>query len=148
MENREEKTEQQVWERVFARPVEPQGSDLRGMLLAAGELAAVYRYLTGVLTGKGREKAKQLYEGELANIACLKGIGLLSGRGEEVLKIWNPSKEPARKLLEKSYHRTRRCMVEYMSHSAEAEFGTVFQKLAEREGAHCAVLAQMLGSLK
>ena len=145
MEEFDPNVEQQVWQRVFAKPGEPVRGDLRGLLLAAMELAGAYRYLAGVLTGKARERVKQLYEGESANIACLKGIGILSGRGEEVLKIWNPSKEPAGKLLEKCYHRTRRCMVDYMARSAEAEFGVVFQKMGEREGRHCAFLAELLG---
>ena len=145
MENMDPNVEQQVWDRVFARPVEPQGEDLRGMLLAAMELAAGYRYLADVLTGKARERVKQLYEGEKSNIACLKGVGMLSGKGEEVLKIWNPSKESVRKVLERSYHRTRRAMVEYTSRSADAEFGAVFQRMAEREGRHCALLAELLG---
>ena len=145
LENRDI-NEQQVWQRVMAQPEDPARDDLRGLLLAAMELAAAYRYLAGALTGRQRERAKRLHEGEQANIACLKGIGILSGRGEEVLKIWNPSKEPGRKLLEKCYHKSRRCMVEYMSRSAETEFGTVFRKMADREGEHCAWIAELLGS--
>ena len=148
MENLESNMQQQVWQRVFARPEEARGEDLRTLLLTAMELAAGYRYLTGVLTGKQRERVRALQKGEAANAACLKGVAVLSGRGEEILKIWSPAKEPPRRLLEKSYHKTRRCMVEYMSRSAEPEFGTVFQKLADREGSHCAMLAELLGSLK
>lgn len=145
MENRDPNVEQQVWQRVFARPEEPIREDLRTLLLGAMELAAIYRNLAGTLTGKAREQVKQLYEGEAANLACLKGIARLSGRGEEVLKVWNPTKEPAAKALEKCYHKTRRAMIEYASRSADSEFGTVFQKLADREGKHCAVIAELLG---
>lgn len=148
MENWNPDAEQQVWQRVFARPGEEVRADQRGLLLAAMELAASYRYLAGVLTGKAREQAKQLYEGEKENLLCLKGIGILSGRKEEVLKIWNPPKEPAAKLLEKCYHRTRRCAMEYTARSAEVEFGIVFQKMADREGQHCVILAELLGGLK
>lgn len=148
MENREPNMEQQVWQRVLARTEEPARDDLRGLLLAAMELAGVYRYLAGMMTGKARERLKGLYEGEMANAACLKGIGILSGRGEEALKIWNPPGEPVKKALEKCYHRSRRAMTEYMARSAEAEFGTVFRKMADREGEHCAVIAELLGSIK
>lgn len=148
MDNYDPNTEQQVWQRVFARPVEPQGEDLRVLLLAAMELSASYRYLSGVLTGKQREQVKMLFEGEQANIACLKGIGMLSGRGDEILKIWNPSREPARRILEKCYHSTRRCLIEYTARSADSEFGAVFQKMAEREGKHCATVAELLGGMK
>ena len=143
----ERSAQAQVWERVFARNGEQPRDDLRELLAAATELAGVYRHLAGTLTGKPRERVRQLYEEELANIACLKGLGILAGRREEVLKIWAPSREPGKKLLEKCYHRSRRCMVNYMGYSAEPEFGVVFQKLAEREGQHCALIAELLGML-
>ena len=138
-------TQRQVWDRVFSQPGEQPRNDLRPMLMAAMELAAAYRYLLGTLTGKQRERLRGLYEGELANIAALRGISILAGQGEEVLKLWSPAKEPGRKLLETCYHRTRRCMTDYMSRSAEPEFGMVFRKLSDREGEHCAALAEILG---
>lgn len=147
MENMDAGTEKQVWDRVFARSEQARGEELRSLLLAAVELAANYRYLAGILTGKAREWARGLYEGELENIRCLKGIGILSGSREEVLKIWNPSKEPAKRILEKCYHRTRRCRMEYMARAAEPEFGVVFQSLADREARHCCQLAQLLGTI-
>lgn len=145
MEKKERSPEQQVWERVFAQKEEPARQELRQLRMAAAELASAYRYLTGIMTGKERTRAAALYQEQLETAACLKGIGILSGQGEEVLKLWKPSKEPARKMLEKCYHRSRRCMVEYMARSAEGEFGTVFRHLADREGAHCTILAGMLG---
>lgn len=145
MDNMDQNTQQQVWQRVFARPVEAQGDDLRKLLMAAMEQAAGYRSLMGVLTGRSKERAKGLYEGQLSTISCLKGIGVLSGKGEEVLKIWDPAREPVKKLLEKSYHRSRRAMIEYTSRSADTEFGVVFQRLAEREGKQCTLIAELLG---
>ncbi len=142
------RNEEAIWQRVAQRPEVPQGESLRSLLLASLELAGIYRYLTQTLTGKSRERARQLLDGELRNISCLKGIAILSGRREEVLKIWNPGRESAFKLLEKCYHRTRRCLVEYMSRTAEGEFGTVFQKMADREAHHCGWIAELLGSLK
>lgn len=139
--------EQQVWQRVFAqREAQPEGG-LRELILAAMELAGTYRYLAGQLTGKQREKAMGLYESQRETVACLKGLGILSGRGDEVLKIWNPEKEPGRKLLEKCYYRNRRCMVEYAARSAEPECGVVFQSLADRAGKQCARIVELLGSM-
>jgi len=139
--------EQQVWQRVFS-PAEQPGSDLRSLRMGAMELAAAYRYLQGILPGKQRETVRQLQEGELANSAALKGVMQLSGQGEEILKIWNPSREPGGKLLERCYFKTRRAMVEYMGRSAEPEFGVVFRALADREGRHCLELVQLLGGWK
>jgi len=141
-------TEQQIWQRVLARPEEDRQNDLRQLQREAMELAAVYRSLSGQLTGKAKEQANRLYLGEKANIAALGGIRILSRQKEETLKLWQPGKEPAVKVLQRCYHRARRCMAEYMARSAETEFGIVFQKLAQREGEHCALIAQMLGSIK
>lgn len=138
---------QQVWQRVFAHQEETAVSQLRGLLLAAGELAGNYRYLMGTLNGRSRELARALYEGQLEIVACLKGISVLSHQGEEALTLWTPEKSPAKKLLESCYHRTRRCMVDYSARSAEPEFGTVFLRLAELAGRSCILITRLLGTL-
>jgi hypothetical protein len=111
------------------------------------ELAAVYRTLVAQFTGRQQEQARRLYLGEKANAQTLAGIGLLSRQPAEALKLWQPGKEAPGKVLERCYHRTRRCMTEYLARSAEAEFGSVFRLMADREGEHCAVIAELLGSL-
>lgn len=145
MEDR--KLEAQVWQRVRATAEEPPRSDLRQLQREAMELAAIYRNLVAQFTGRQQEQARRLYLGEKANAQALAGIGLLSRQQGEALKLWQPGKEPAGKVLERCYHRTRRCMTEYLARSAEPEFGSVFRVLADREGEHCAVIAELLGSL-
>ena len=114
----------------------------------AMELASIYRNLATQLAGKLRELAQKLYLGEKANAAALAGIGVLTRQGGENLKLWQPEKELPRKTLERCYYRTRRCMTAYMARSAEGEFGIVFQRLSEREGEHCVVIAELLGNLR
>ena len=143
----DERNVEQVWQRVRSGGEEPQGKDLRQLRREAMELAVIYRGLVAQLTGGQQEQARRLYLGEKANAAALGGIGILSRQREEQLKIWQPGKEPVGKILEKCYHRARRCMTEYMARSAEIEYGVVFQKLAEREGQHCTLIAELLGSL-
>lgn len=148
MDKQDWSAQQQVWQRVCSCREEDAQQDLRQLQQEAMELAAVYRNLSSRLTGKQQEQAKRLYMGERANVAALTGIRMLSRQQGEALKLWDPGKEDSKKALEKCYHRTRRCLTEYMARSAEGEFGVVFQKLAEREAAHCALLAELLGSLK
>ena len=145
MENRS--SEQQIWERVLKGQEEQPRSDLRQLQLAAMELAGIYRHLAGTLAGRQREMAKELYEGEMETARCLKGASILAGRKEDVLTIWTPAKEPARKLLEKCYHQTRRCLVDYTARSAEPELGAIFQQLAKKAAQRCARIAQLLGML-
>jgi hypothetical protein len=145
MEDR--KLEAQVWQRVRASAEEPPRNDLRQMQREAMELAAAYRTLVAQFTGRQQEQARRLYLGEKANAQALAGIGILSRLEGEAVKLWQPGKEPARKVLERCYHRTRRCMTEYLSRSADGEYGAVFRNMADREGEHCAVIAELLGSL-
>ena len=145
MEDR--KLEAQVWQRVRASAEEPPRNDLRQMQREAMELAAAYRTLVAQFTGRQQEQARRLYLGEKANAQALAGIGILSRQEGEAVKLWQPGKEPARKVLERCYHRTRRCMTEYLSRSADGEYGAVFRNMADREGEHCAVIAELLGSL-
>lgn len=147
MEKMDRNAEQQVWQRVFARPpMQPGREDLRMLMLSAMELAAGYRLLAGTLAGRTGEQAKRLLEGEQANIACLKGMQHLAGGAEGKPKALGAPGGPARKVLEKSYYETRRALTEYTARLADPEFGAVFQKMADRERGHCAILVEMLGS--
>ena len=148
MDKQDWNAEQQIWQRVRANREEGAKNDLRQLRREAMELAAVYRGLLPRMTGRQWEQAARLYQGEQANAAALAGIGILSHQNREQLKLWQPGKEEPQKLLERCYHRTRRCMMEYMARSAEAEFGVVFEKLAKREGEQCSIIAELLGELQ
>ena len=148
MEQYDAQKEQQVWQRVRASREEAPKNDLRQLQREAMELAAIYRGLSQLFSGTAREQLLRLHMGEKANGAALAGIGILSRQGGESLKLWQPGKEEPKRLLERCYHRTRRCMTEYLARSAEGEFGAVFEKLARREGDHCLMLAQLLGGMQ
>ncbi len=139
--------EQQVWKRVKACREEVPQNDLRQLQREAMELAAIYRSLSAQLAGKQRELVAKLHCGEKANAAALAGIGILSHQNAERVKLWQPGKEDPKKLLERCYHRTRRCMTEYLARSADGEFGVVFEKMAKQAGEHCGLIAELLGNL-
>jgi len=148
MDKQNRDMEQQVWQRVRSAREEAPRNELRQLQREAMELAAIYRSLSAQMAGKPQERVKQLYAGEKANAAALVGIGKLSRQGGENLKLWQPGNEELFRLLERCYHRTRKCMTEYLARSVDGEFGVVFEKMAKREGEHCAVIAEVLGSLK
>ena len=145
MDNRT--TEQEVWQRVQANREAVPVNDLGQLQREAMELAAAYRNLSTQLTGTPKESVMKLHRGEKANAMTLAGLEILSRDRGEALKLWQPKKEDPRKLLQRCYHRTRRCMTEYLARSAEAEYGVVFEKLAKREAEHCALIPEILGSL-
>ena len=145
MEEMDQRTEQQVWQHVFERPVQPRGDSLRELLMTASELAAGYRYLMGRVGERPKARVRLLYEGEIANAASLRGISFLRHAGEELVKLWSPAVGSVGKFLETSYHRTRQTWVEYTARSGDPEFGVVFRKLAQREENHCLLLTELLG---
>ena len=144
----EENREAGVWQRVLSNREEGPRSDLQQLQREAMELAGAYRALAGRTTGSAQELLRKLHQGEQENAAALAGVLMLSRQHGEHLKLWQPGKEDPRKLLERCYHRSRRCAVEYMARSADSEFGCVFEQLAKREQTHCCLIAQVLGSLR
>ena len=139
-------TQRQVWQRVNACREEAPKNDLRQLQREAMEMAAIYRSLLPQLAGRKRELVEKLYAGEKGNAAALAGIGMISRQHGEQVKLWQPGREDPGKQLERCYHRTRRCMTEYLARSADGEFGVVFEKLTKREGEHCWMLAELIGS--
>ena len=138
--------EQQVWQRVLGQQ-EPPRSSLRPMELEAMEAAAVYRKLAGQSSGKRRELLRHLYDMQLEILACLRGIGRLSGcggGGGKTAQIAAPE-EPAVKALEKRYHCARRAVTEYTARTVDGDFGVVFQHLADLSREECVLLARLLG---
>ena len=137
--------EQQVWQRVLGQPEPPRGN-LRPMELEAMEAAAVYRKLAGQFSGKGREQLRHLYDMQMEMLACLRGIGRLSGcGGGKNAQIALPE-EPAEKALERRYHCARRAVTEYTARTVDGDFGIVFQHLADLSREECAALSRLLGS--
>ena len=119
--------EKQVWQRVRSAAEEPPRNDLRQLQREAMELSAAYRTLVSRLTGRQQEQVRRLYLGEKANAQTLAGIGVLSRQQGEALKLWQPGNESPGKLLERCYHRSRRCMTEYMARSADGELAWYFR---------------------
>lgn len=142
MEHMEPDREAQVWQRVLAAPQARQTADLRQLLILSGDLAAVYRRL--VQDNPGKERLKKLYEGELADMACLRGMCALSG---ETVKsqIPQPSQEKGMKALPQCFHRARRAAAEYTARIADPEFGVIFEELAKRQRERCVLILGILG---
>lgn len=147
MEKIDRDLEAQVWQRVMGQP-EAQRADNRPLLLLSWEAAGTYRHLAGILSGKAGERARRLQDRAMDSVAALKGIRLLSGGQVGHLAPVPIPKEPARRLLEKSYFRARALMTEYTARELDGEFGVVYQRLAARERENCAMLAQLLGGME
>lgn len=115
------------------------------MELEAMEAAAVYRKLAGQFSGRGREQLRHLHDMQMEILACLRGIGRLSGSGGRKTAQIAVPEEPAAKALEKRYHCARRAVTEYTVRTVDGDFGIVFQHLADLSREECVLLARLLG---
>lgn len=145
MNRNEPGMQEQVWRRVFAQP-EPRQESLGPLIMAAQEQTASLRQLAGSLAS-GREEAARLYQESWNTVLTLVGLERLRGANAEALKPGPQSREPARRLLEKSYRRAKQAVTEYTARSLDGECGMVFQHLARRAETHCVIIAQLLGML-
>ena len=146
MEHMESNQEQQVWQRVFAVPDCRASDALEPLLQLTAQTAADCRYLLGKAV-KVREPLRQLLEGEQAVAATLAGICALSGSALPRSRQLPPARDTAVRMLQRCYHRCRRCTVELAAREIDSECGAVFRQLKVREEAHCALIAEMLGIL-
>jgi len=139
--------ELQIWQRV-TEGFRPGDSDIRPLLLMAWESASVYRHLLGLLSGKQRERMKNLQEQAMRSVDSLKGIQSMYGQSAGNLRAQPVPKESARRMLEKSFHRCGRLMTEYTARALDPEYGVVYQGLADREREAGMILAELIGSME
>lgn len=121
--------ERQIWQRVAGNQ-EPVHSDLEDVLATAVWLAAAYRHLAG--NSGDRETLMRLMETEKANIACMKGMLILSGKPVPQLRYPDMTGERRSRLLAQCVRQNRKEYMAYASRLAEPEFGAAFQVLAAR----------------
>ena len=147
MEKFDPNRELQVWQRV-TEGFRTGDSDIRSLLLAAWESASVYRHISGLLSGKQRERMKKLQLQAMRSAEALKGICAMSGQSAGTLRPQPVSKEPVRRLLEKSFHHCGRLMTEYTARALDPEYGVVYQQLADREREAGMLLTELIGSME
>lgn len=144
----EQNRENQVWQRVMKQPEERPASDLQGLIRESAELAGIYRRIGEKLTGRDQQLARQLLDTELASLARLRGIGVMSGERAEVLKHWEPAGGVGSRQLVACYHRSLGRMAEYTARCLDPQYGEVYRSLADRMGQQCGRIAELLGRMQ
>ena len=151
MDHMDKQMEKRVWQRVQSRsdapaPL-PRQENLNPWVQVAQENTAVFRSLQLQLIGKQWEPLRRLETESSRTAQTLRGLGSLQGEHLKLNPVPTP-KEPPRRALEKSFHRTRRFWEEMERRNADPEFGPVFQSLSRRAQDHCATLAELIGKLE
>ena len=138
--------EQRVWQRVMQQP-QAEASPLKAIAVEVQAAMAEYRQLLKSRVESHRELGKRLLTAEQENLACLRGLHYL--QTGEPMKLPMVSALPADlKRMVRRYHSSRRIWLEYVSRSAEPEWGTVYGEMAKRQEQQCDRLCQLLGHMK
>ena len=133
--------EKQVWQRVTAQK-NPGRELLRPWLLAAMEASQDYRRLAQSASGWRREMLLSLQEGEADNAACLRAMLLQAGlRPPQEIPVSGSSARTLRLRLA----RCREAYRNYAAMTPDPEYGPVFQRMAERQGAMMEKLLLLMG---
>lgn len=151
MDGMDRDLQKRVWERVQSRETAemPQlkRDNLKALMYPAQENSAVYQSLSRQMSGRDGEKLRRLHQEEQKCIACIKGMCRLRGEQVKVPQLTAP-KEPARRALEKCYHREKKLWSEYEGRSADPEHGVVFGRLAQQAREHCVTIMEILGEME
>ena len=138
--------EKRVWQRVMQQ-TQPENTALKSLAMESQEAMTEYRQLLKAKVESIREVGRQLLKAEQENMACLRGMHYL--QTGEPMKLPMVSALPADlKRMVRRYHSGRRIWLEYVSRSAEPEWGTVFGEMAKRQEQQCDRLCQLVGHMK
>jgi hypothetical protein len=151
MDKVDKQMEKRVWQRVQSRQSTPaplpRQESLKPWILVAQETTAVLRALQLQLIGKQWDGLRQLECDSARIVHTLRGISAMQGQIVRLSPIPTP-KEPPRRALEKSFHRTRRIREELERRFQEEEYGLVFRNLAGKCDELCTSLAELIGRLE
>lgn len=143
MGNLDVSRERQVWQRVTAQKNQSREL-LRPWLLAAMEASAEYRRLAQSAAGWRRELLLTLGEGEADSAACLRAMMLVASlRPPQAGPV--PSQLPLARALPLRLLRCREAYRNYAGMTPDPEYGPVFQRMADRQGAQMERLLLLMG---
>lgn len=142
----EDDRQMKIWSRVRGGP-ENRAGELQPLLAMALGEAAVFGALLRQLPGETQGTLRLLRTEELEHARCIRGIGLLSGIGPMKAGVAPAKQERPEAALRRSYGNALRAMREYGDRAGDPEYGPVFQWMQQRERAHCAVIAKLMGTL-
>ena len=146
MEGIDEKTIQQVWQRVRSHPVRQQDpGPVKAMIAQLRQDAATYLLLARRFTGQDSVMLRELARQDQAQAMCLKGLfTLITGE--------RPPQGPVPQTVEGTESALRRCygnkmrlLSQYEDRMADPEYGPVFQRLAYQQRQGCTGILELLG---
>ena len=144
------KKARQVWERVQgcqeSTPAKPD-MNLQAMIMNEWVTAATYLALARQVPPREMCILQRLAREDQGHGACLKGIYTMITDQEPVIKAPPITAGSVNLTLRKCYASLLKTLQEYEQWSRDAEYGPVFQRLADQEREHCRLVLELIGRL-
>lgn len=142
----DEDRQMKIWSSVKGTS-ESARKNLQPLLAAALTEAAVFGALLRRMPGASHPQLRQLREEELSHARCIQGIHMLAGGGILRAGVSEPEMQRPEAALRRSYGKALQMARSYAQRQGDPEYGPVFRRMAEREEAHCVILAELMGIL-
>ena len=108
-------------------------------------LAAAYLQLSHRTGGVETTTLMRLARQSRAQAACLKGVWALLAEGGTETRIIPPQKGTKEAQLRRCYGQELHLLQSYEKYSTDAEYGPVFERMAQRGREHCCILLEFIG---
>jgi hypothetical protein len=141
--------EVRVWQRVRQenQTVSPLRENLQGLIMEQALLAAAYLQLSHRTGGLEATTLMRLARQSRAQAACLRGVWALLAEEETETRIIPPQKGTKEAQLRRCYGQELRLLQSYEKYSTDAEYGPVFERMAQRAREHCCLILELVGQL-
>lgn len=140
-----------VWQRVQNEKqdtAQPQRNDnLQALIMEHLQLSAMYLQLSRQLTGTESAALMRLAREARTQAACLKGLCVLIMEQSPQVRIAPVPKSASDALLRRCYGQELRLLKEYENRRTDAEYGPVFERMAQRAREHCCAVLELMGGV-
>ena len=144
------KKAQCVWERVQGTQEpepKPVQMNLQAMIMNEWVTSATYLALARQVPPREMCILQRMAREDQGHGACLKGIYTMITDQEPVIKAPPITAGSVNLTLRKCYASLLKTLQEYERWSRDAEYGPVFQRLADQEREHCRLVLELIGRL-
>ncbi len=139
-----------VWQRVQRenQAQEPrQGDHLPALIMEQQQLSAAYLHLSRQVPGKDGSVFVRLARESKAQAVCLKGILTLMAGQSPMVGAAPAQISASDVMLRRCYGQELRLQKEYEGRKGDAEYGPVFDRMAQRSREHCCAVAELIGAM-
>ena len=150
MNTYDSKKAQRVWERVQGTQEpepKPVQMNLQAMIMNEWVTSATYLALARQVPPREMCILQRMAREDQGHGACLKGIYTMITDQEPVIKAPPITAGSVNLTLRKCYASLLKTLQEYERWSRDAEYGPVFQRLADQEREHCRLVLELIGRL-